>query len=125
MRTSSHPNAEEEATRKHYVGSDMTNSLCCSKCGKCCTRRGNISLPLVEHKFSLTCRHDPEPYVRTTATNGDHYATAETPTAPTVQGADENDDDPDDEHEYVSTETDNNKKSKKSYDMFITTFKCN
>ena len=49
---------------------------------------------LVEHKFSLTFRHEPEPYVRTTA---------ETPTAATATkapGADENDDDPDDEHEY-------------------------
>ena len=71
----------------------------------------------MERKFSLTSRHEPEPYVRTTATNGDHYATTETPTegtATTAPGADENDDDPDDEHEYVNTETDNNIESKKS-----------
>ena len=63
----------------------------------------------MEHKFSLTSRHEPEPYVRTTATNGDHDALAETPTAETAttaSGADENDDDPDDEHEYVNNETD-------------------
>ena len=76
----------------------------------------------MEHKFPLTFRHEREPYVRTTATNGDHDATAETPTAATVTtapGADKNDDDPDDEHEYVKTETDNNIESKKShtYDM--------
>ena len=60
---------------------------------------GKISLPLVEHKFSLTSHYEPEPYVRTTATNGDHDATAETPaTATTESGADENDDYPDDEH---------------------------
>ena len=58
---------------------------------------------LVEHKFSLTSRHEPEPYIRTTATNGDHDATTETPTAATATtapGADESDDDPDDEQEY-------------------------
>ena len=72
----------------------------------------------MEHKFSLTSRHEPEPYVRTTATNGDHDALAETPTAETAttaSGADENDDDPDDEHEYVNTETDKNIESKKRY----------
>ena len=64
----------------------------------------------MEHKFSPTSGHEPEPYVRTTATNGDHDAMAETPTAETAttaSGADKNDDDPDDEHEYVNTETDN------------------
>ena len=60
---------------------------------------GKISLPLVEHKFSLTSHYEPEPYVRTTATNGDHDATAETPaTATTASGADENGDYPDDGH---------------------------
>ena len=66
---------------------------------KAATRCVNISLPLVEHTFSLTSRHEPKPYVKTTATNGDHDATAETPTAATAKtasGADENDDDPDD-----------------------------
>ena len=66
--------------------------------------------------------HEPEPYVRTTATNGDHNATAETQTAATartVPGADENDDDPDDEYEYVKTETDNNMQSKKSHSYNI------
>ena len=66
-----------------------------NKCGKCCTR----------------C-------VRTTATNGDHDARAETPTAATataVPGAYENDDDPDDEHEYVNTKTDKNIESKMSH----------
>ena len=81
VNTFSQTHAEEAATRAHYVGSDMTNSLCCSKCGKCCTRCGNISLPLVEHKISLTSRHEPEPYVRSIATNVDHDATEETPTA--------------------------------------------
>ena len=60
----------------------------------------------------------PMPYVRTVATNGDHDATAETPTAATAttaSGADENDDDTDDEHEYVNTETDNNIESKRSH----------
>ena len=57
----------------------------------------------MEHKFSPTSGYEPEPYVRTTATNCDHDATVETPTAATAttaSGADENDDDPDDEHEY-------------------------
>ena len=63
------------------------------------------SPPPVKHKFSLTSRHEPEPYFRTTATNADHDATAETPTAAsTTSRADENDDDPNDEHEYVNTE---------------------
>ena len=77
----------------------------------------------MEHKFSLTSRHEPEPYVRTTATNGDHDATAETPTAATATtapGADKDGDDPNDEHEYLNTETDNNIESKKShsYDIY-------
>ena len=62
----------------------------------------------MEHIISLTSGHEPEPYVRTTATNGDHDALEETPTAETAttaSGADENDDDPDNEHEYVNTET--------------------
>ena len=76
----------------------------------------------MEHKFSLTSRHDPEPYVRTTATNSGHDETAETQTAATATtapGADENDDDPDDEHEYVNTETNNNIESKKSHSYDI------
>ena len=55
----------------------------------------------MEHKFSLTSGHEPEPYVRTTATNGDHDPMTETLTASvatTTPGADENDDEPDDEH---------------------------
>ena len=63
----------------------------------------------MKHKFSPTSGHKPEPYVRTTETNGDHDALAETPTtetATTASGADESDDNPDDEHEYVNTETD-------------------
>ena len=63
----------------------------------------------MEHKFSPTSGHEPEPYARTTETNGDHDALAETPTpetATTASGADENNDAPDDEHEYVNTETD-------------------
>ena len=71
----------------------------------------------MEHKFSLTSRHEPEPYVRNTATNGDHDETSETPT--TAPGADENNDDPNDEHEYVNTETDNNIESKKSHSYDI------
>ena len=70
----------------------------------------------MEHKFSPTSGHEPEPYVRTTETNGDHDALAETPTtetATTASGADENNDDPNDEHEYVNTETDKNIESKK------------
>ena len=55
----------------------MTNYLCCSKCGECYTRCENISPP-----------HEPEPYIRTTATNGDHDATAETSTATTASDAD-------------------------------------
>ena len=39
--------------------------------------------------------HEPELYVRTTATNGD-YETPTAATATTAPGADENDDDPDD-----------------------------
>ena len=53
----------------------------------------------MEHKFSPSSRHEPEPYVRTTATKGVFDATAETPTAATettAPGADENNDDPDD-----------------------------
>ena len=83
---------------------------------------GNISLPLVEHKLSLTSRHEPEPYVRTTATNVDHDPTAETPTAPTATtapGTDENDSDPDDEHDFFNTETDNDIESKKSHSYDI------
>ena len=60
----------------------------CSKCGKCCTRCANVSLPLVEHKFSPTSG---------------------------ASGADENNDDPDDEHEFLNTETDKNLESKKIY----------
>ena len=74
------------------------------------------------HKFSPTSRYEPEPYIRTTATNGDYDATAETPTAATATtapGADENDDDPDDKHKYANTETDNNIKSQKSHSYDI------
>ena len=102
--------------KKHQPGSTMlvhTNCLCCSNCSAFCTRCGNVSLPLVEHNFPLNSRHEPDPYVRTTAKNGDHEATAETPTATSTPGADDNDDDPDDEHEHVNTETDNNVQSKK------------
>ena len=72
----------------------------------------------MEHKFSLTSGHEPETYVRTTATNGDHDALSETPTAETAttaSGADENADDPDDEHECWNTETDKNIELKKRY----------
>ena len=72
----------------------------------------------MEHKFPLTFGHEPEPYVRTTATTGDHDALAETPTAETAttaSGAEENDDDSDYEHDYVNTETDKNIESKKNY----------
>ena len=84
----------------------------------------------MEHKFSPTSGHKPEPYVRTTETNGDHDALAETlttETATTASGADENNDDPDDEHEYVNTETDKNIESKKRYRylMFKTTLNAN
>ena len=78
----------ETATKKHYVGSDLTNSLCLLPMWRL----------LVEHRFLPTSRHEPEPYIRTTATNGDYDATSETPTAATATiapGADENDDDPD------------------------------
>ena len=54
---------------------------------------------------------------RTTAANGDHDATAETPTATkatNAPGADENYGDLDDEHEYVNTETDNSIESENS-----------
>ena len=57
---------------------------------------------LVEHSNSLSSCHEPEPYVRTAATNGDHDATAAT----TAPGADKNDNYLDNEHEYVNTETD-------------------
>ena len=90
----------------------------CFKCGKFCTRCGNVSLLLVEHKFYLNSGYEPEPYVRTTATNGDHDALTETPTAETettASGADVNDDDTDDEHEHVNTETEKNIESKKRY----------
>ena len=63
----------------------------------------------MEQKLSLTYGPEPELYVRTTETNGDHNALAETSTAETEttsSGADENDDDPDDEHEYINKETD-------------------
>ena len=72
----------------------------------------------MEHKFPLTSCHDAESYVRTTATNGDHDALAETPTtetATTASGADENDDDQDEEHEYLNTETDKNREYKNIY----------
>ena len=107
--------------KKQQPGSTMqvqtaATSSICSKCEKCCTSCGNNSVPLVEHNFSLTSRHDPEPDVRNTAKNGDHDATKETPTTATAAlGADDNSDDPDDEHEYVNTETDNNIESKKSH----------
>ena len=69
----------------------------------------------MEHTFFLTSSHEPEPYVRTTSTNGDHDALAETQTAETTaSGADENDDDPDDKHEYKNT-----KKLIKIYDSKI------
>ena len=81
----------------------------CSKCGECGTRCGNISLTLVEQKKYLTSCHETKPYARTKTRNGDHYATAETPTAvtaTTASGVDENDKDPENKHEYVNTETD-------------------
>ena len=59
------------------------------------------------------------PYVRTSATNGDYDATAETPKATTTPGADENDDDSDDEHEQINTETYKNIQPKKSYSYDI------
>ena len=67
----------------------------------------------MEHKYALTSCHETEPYIRTTATHGDHDAAAATAT--TAPGAYENDDDADDEHEYVNTETNNNIESKKSH----------
>ena len=75
----------------------------------------------MKHKFFLNSRHGhgPEPYVRTTVTNGDHDATAETPTATTAPGANEDDDDLDDKHEYVNTKTDNNIESKKNQSYYI------
>ena len=76
----------------------------------------------MEHKISLTSSHEPESYVRTTATNGDHDATAETltvATATTAPGADDTDDGPDDEHKYVNKETDNNVEPKKSHSYDI------
>ena len=103
--TFSQTHEEEAATREHYVASDMTNSL--YKCGKCC---------------NLTSCHEPEPYVRTTATNGDYDAAAETSTgatATTASGADENDDDLDDEYECLNTENDNNIESKMSHSYNI------
>ena len=72
----------------------------------------------MEQKCSLTSGHEPEPYVRTTETNGDHNALAETSTAETEttsSGADKNDDDQDDEHAYVNPETDKNVESKKRF----------
>ena len=53
-----------------------------------------------QHNFSLASHLEPDPYVRTTATNGDNDAKTETPTAAKIApGADENDDDPaGDEH---------------------------
>ena len=120
--------SQEHMQKKQQPESTMLvqiwpTSSFCSNCGKCCGRWGNISLPLVEHKVSLTSHHEPEPYVRTTATNADHDATAETPTAATATtapGADKDGDDPNDEHEYLNTETDNNIESKKShsYDIY-------
>ena len=77
----------------------------------------------MEHKFSLTSRHEPEFYVRTTATNGDHDTTSETLTAATTpSAADKNDGDPDDEHEYVNTETNKNIESKNSHSYDIMQF---
>ena len=76
----------------------------------------------MQHKCSRTSGHEPQSYVRVTATNGDHDTLAETPTAETAttllsiaSGADENDDDLDNEHEYINTETDKNIESKKRY----------
>ena len=66
----------------------------------------------MEKIVSLTSSPEPEPNVWTAATNGDHDALTETPTAETAitaSGADDNDeneDNQDDEHEYVNTETD-------------------
>ena len=64
----------------------------------------------MENKLSFTSSHEPEPNVWTKATNGDHDALTETPTAETTASlADENYenyDDQDDEHEFVNTETD-------------------
>ena len=89
---------EEAATREHYVGSDMSNSLCLLQMWRMLHQVWKRQSPPCGTQISLTSRHEPEPYVRTTATNGDHDATAETQTAATVTtapGADENDDDPD------------------------------
>ena len=90
LNTFSQTHSEEAATRENYVA-NATPGVATS-----------IS-PLWNTIFSLTSRHEPEPDVRTTATNCDYDATTETPTAATP-GANENDDDPDDKHEYVNSE---------------------
>ena len=87
----------------------MTNSLCLLPMWQLLRQVWQHQSPPCESQISPTSRYEPEPYIRTTATNGDSDATAETPTAETATtapGADENDDGLDDNHEYVNTKTD-------------------
>ena len=83
--TFSQTHAQEAATSDHYIGSDMTNSLCLLQMWQM-------------------------PWAWLQQKNDDHGATTETPiaaTATTAPGADENDDGPNEhEHEYVNIETD-------------------
>ena len=118
VNTSSQTHVEKASTREHYIGADMTNSLCLLQMGRIVPKVWQNQSPLVEQKNSLTSCHEPEPYVRATATNGDHDATAETQTPATETtepGADENYNDPDNKHEYVNIKIDDNIELKKCH----------
>ena len=118
VNTFSQTHEEEAATRKHYVSSDMTNCLCLLQIWKMLHQVWKRQCPPCGTKIFLTYGHEPELYVRTTETNDDHNALAETSTAETEttsSGADENDDDPDNEHAYVNTESDENIEFKNRY----------
>ena len=87
VNTCSQTHAEEAATRKHYASSYMTNSLCLLPIWQLLPQVWKHQSPPCGTQIFPHFRHEPEPYVRTSATNGDYDATAETLTAATATTA--------------------------------------
>ena len=86
-------------SQTHAEEADMTNSLCLLQMWQMLHHVWQHQSPPYGTQIFLSSRHEPDPYVWTTAKNGDHDATSETPTAATTAtGADGKDYDPDDEH---------------------------
>ena len=87
VNTFSQTHADKAAIREHYVGLDMTNSLCVLQMWRMLHKVWQYQSPSCGTKKIPYFLPEPEPYARTTTTNGDHYATAETPTAATATTA--------------------------------------